>query len=412
MAHVIVLSLAGLASAWVAALLGDPTGLAAAVLFGVALAGYLSYFASIGSPTALASVIFTAPVSYILVMILGSIAMTFLGLAAAIVGQFGSMDVKLLGTAGMAIGGAGGAALLAAVFLQALPAARNQFILEVASCAIVGGLAGALSRVAAQGSVQVFAAVPTWTCAVGFAFGFVAHLRSASSASGAAALRTLAAVGLASICLVVLVGDSLRATPQQVSEFEVGRAAELREARTKWFNEAPPFADLPASSAIPARDLFIPEPIAGTACNPPKDDLLAVRTRTIESHRLQVPARHQYLLQCSPKQEDASAPTIVRVEIVQYPNEAWAQYELRFVEGDLGLPHSIGLVTVAPKSTGGRPVFVIGKKAIWASGDKTVVISGTVSYERLDTFVNAYLERHPNTLPVDFDLPTLPTLLR
>jgi len=411
MAHVVVLVLAGFASALVAAMLGDSTGLAAAVLFGVALAGYLSFFAGIGSHAALAGVIFTAPFSYIVVMILGSVAMTFFGIAAAILGQFGSIEVKLLGTAGMSVAGAVGTALLAGVFLQVLPSDRNQFPLEVASCAIVGGLAGALSRVATQGSVQSFAPVPTWTCAVGFAFGFVAHLRSAPAASGAAALRTLAGVGLARICVVLLVGDSLRATPLQVSEWEVRRDAELREAKTKWFDEAPPFVDTSASSAMSAQGMFLPEPIAGTACNPPKANLLPVRKRQIDSRQLKVPARHQYLLQCSPKGEGANSPEIVLVDIVQYPNEAWAQYELRFVEGDLGLPDSINLVTVAPNSTGGRPVFVIGKKALWASGDKTVVISGTVSFQLLDAFVNAYLEQHPNTLPVNFDLPTLPARL-
>ena len=93
------------------------------------------------------------------------------------------------------------------------------------------------------------------------------------------------------------------------------------------------------------------------------------------------------------------------VEIVQYPNDAWARYELRFRNGDEGLGDEIKVKTVWTQD---RPVFVIGSKAFWSSGDKVIVIEGTAPPEILDAFIDAYLERYPNTLEHDFDLPYLP----
>ena len=55
-----------------------------------------------------------------------------------------------------------------------------------------------------------------------------------------------------------------------------------------------------------------------------------------------------------------------------------------------------------------RPVFVIGSKAFWSSGDKVIVIGGSAPPEILDAFINAYLATYPNTLEHDFDLPYLP----
>ena len=93
------------------------------------------------------------------------------------------------------------------------------------------------------------------------------------------------------------------------------------------------------------------------------------------------------------------------VEIVQYPNDAWARYELRFRNGDQGVGDEINVKTVW---TLDRPVFVIGSKAFWSSGDKVIVISGNAPPAILDAFINAYLQRYPNTLEHDFDLPYLP----
>ena len=96
----------------------------------------------------------------------------------------------------------------------------------------------------------------------------------------------------------------------------------------------------------------------------------------------------------------------MRVEIVQYPNDAWARYDLRFYDGEQGLRDEINVKTVWTEE---RPVFVIGSsKALWASGDKVIVIGGTALPEILDAFINAYLQRYPNTLEHDFDLPYLP----
>ncbi len=64
---------------------------------------------------------------------------------------------------------------------------------------------------------------------------------------------------------------------------------------------------------------------------------------------------------------------------------------------------------VEPVSTNGRPLFVVGStKALWSSGDKAIVISGTAASEILDAFIGAYLARYPSTLDPGFDLPSLP----
>jgi hypothetical protein len=113
-----------------------------------------------------------------------------------------------------------------------------------------------------------------------------------------------------------------------------------------------------------------------------------------------------YLLQCHQENEDPRLRSPVRVEIVQYPNDAWARYDLRFHDGDQGLRDVINVKTV---STEDRPVFVIGtSKALWASGDKVIVIGGSAPPEILDAFINAYLQTYPSTLEHDFDLPYLP----
>ena len=78
------------------------------------------------------------------------------------------------------------------------------------------------------------------------------------------------------------------------------------------------------------------------------------------------------------------------VEIVQYPNDAWARYELRFRNGDQGLGDEINVKTVWTQD---RPVFVIGSKAFWSSGDKVIVISGNAAPAILDAFINAYLAK-------------------
>ena len=97
----------------------------------------------------------------------------------------------------------------------------------------------------------------------------------------------------------------------------------------------------------------------------------------------------------------------MRVEIVQYPNDAWARYDLRFYDGEQGLRDEINVKTV---STQDRLVFVIGSsKALWSSGDKVIVIGGSAPPEILDAFINAYLDMYPSTLEPGFDLPYLPT---
>jgi len=215
---------------------------------------------------------------------------------------------------------------------------------------------------------------------------------------------------------MVLGGTLLEtAEPSYVSAMQAQHAASLREARIKSVNEAPPFVDLPpAISFVPATDMFTSTPIVGVVCDPPNSALQAPETRLIESLQLRVPARHQYLLRChqateDPRirpPEDPRVPSGVRLEIVQYPNDAWARYDLRFYDGELGLRDEINVKTVWTEE---RPVFVIGSsKALWASGDQIIVIGGTALPEILDAFINAYLEMYPNTLEHNFDLPYLP----
>jgi hypothetical protein len=153
--------------------------------------------------------------------------------------------------------------------------------------------------------------------------------------------------------------------------------------------------------------MFTRKPITGWACYPPHDDRLSPDTREVESRQLRLPARHQYHLQCYPKNEDPNLSPDVHVSIVQYPNDAWARYDLRNQDGYQGVISDRRSVTRI--LIHGRPIFASKRGwTYWTSGDKFIGINGSASQEVLDRFIDAYLKRYPSTLEFDFDLPYLP----
>ena len=97
----------------------------------------------------------------------------------------------------------------------------------------------------------------------------------------------------------------------------------------------------------------------------------------------------------------------MNVLIVQYPNDAWAQYDLRHQRGYDRLfdQRSVGRTT-----NHGRPIFIINETTYWVSGDKILSINGSVPRETVSAFVDTYLRRYPNSLDPDFDLPYRPRM--
>ena len=87
----------------------------------------------------------------------------------------------------------------------------------------------------------------------------------------------------------------------------------------------------------------------------------SARPRQVETLSLDLPARHEYFLQCY-RLEDGPNGARVNVLIVQYPNDAWAQDELRHQRGHDRLfdQRYVGRTTKHD-----RPIFVINEKTYW-----------------------------------------------
>ena len=400
--YTILLALAGLMSGWLAMwpAPGIQAGAIAAGLLGAILAAYLWLHAGARSVVHLAGVVATVIICHFLILV-------FAPFTLALLSVFG-FHPETTGGMVAALAGATGAAFVAFMFLGPLRSQREWLGFEISWCATAGALACFVSNFSSFVTGVTVLQMPLWNGGVAGALALVMHLRSREAASRTTTLRLLTGAGLAGVCVLMVFGGTLleTATPSYVSAMKEQHAASLREARIKSLNEAPPFVDMPAIAFVPASDIFTTSPIAGVACDPPNGNPQAPETREIESRQLRVPVRYQYLLQCHQEKEDPRIGSRVRVEIVQYPNDAWARYDLRFHDGDQGLRDAINVKTV---STEDRPVFVIGtSKALWSSGNKVIVIGGSAPPEILDAFINAYLRTYPSTLERDFDLPYLP----
>ena len=299
MGHAILLALAGLMSGTLAALpgLGGGQGAIAAGVLGVVLAAYLWLHAGVRSPGRLAVVVFAAIVGYYIMMFVGFAGLFFMAI---------QRNHGLTPTFAMAPAAAVGAALIAVVFLQVLPSKRDQLGLEIACCAIAGGLAGLLWGFGEFATVQWLVRLQAWNGAVAGALGLVAHLRSRPAPTNTTTLRLLAGAGLAGVCALLVFGDALRAAaPHSVPVVvESSYGAVDREARLKSLSEAPPSVDLPAIPPVPAPGMFMPGRIAGFVCFPPTDDALPPDTTAVDSMELRVPARHQYTCSVTRKKRD------------------------------------------------------------------------------------------------------------
>jgi hypothetical protein len=118
--------------------------------------------------------------------------------------------------------------------------------------------------------------------------------------------------------------------------------------------------------------------------------------KEVGSNQLRLPTRLEYHSQCFPEKEGPHAPSTARVLIAQYPNDAWARYDLRNQGGSFALLLDPRNVTRILKD--GRPIFAIQTTTYWVSGDKVIAIGGTAPSEILEAFIDAYLKRYPNTL--------------
>ncbi len=402
MAPAILLMLAGLASGWLTTwpALGSQANSIGAGLFGVVLAAYLWLHAGVRSRARLAAVVLAA--------IVGDYVMMAVGLAILILMVAVSNHVNLTPFIATALAGAVGAAVIALVFLQVLPSKRDQLGLEIACCAIAGGLAGAVWVLAGFASIRWLAQLPLWYGAVAGVLGLVAHLRWRPPAASTTTLRLVAGTGFAGVCALLVFGDALRAAAQPAPvmvRVDSASGGATREARRKSASEAPPLVDLPESLSVPASDMFTTGLIAGFTCFPPNHVLVTPDPKEVDATQLRLPTRHEHRLQCFPEKEGPQSLSTTRVVIAQYPNDAWARYDLRNQGGYSGLIVDPRNVTRILK--GSRPIFAINDTTYWASGDKVIAIGGNVPSEILDAFIDAYLKRYPNTLEPKFDLPYL-----
>jgi hypothetical protein len=398
--HDILLVVAGFATSWLATRpeLGTRAGLIAAGAFGVVLAAYSWLHLGVRSVGRLAAVAAAVIVVQILMVSAASFAVELLYIFR--------FDIVTTGPVVTAVAGATAAALIASfIFFLPSPSQREPSGLEMVCCAI-GGALGCFTPNFEDAGARSVLQLPLWNAGVAAAIGLVSHLRSFPAPSSKTSLQLLTALGFVGVCAAVVFGDSLRSAMQPAPvPVDAARSAAIREARIKSVKEAPPFAELPAIDIVPAREMFIADPIDGVVCDPPSGDALGTDIREIESHRLRVPARRQYQVECRVKTEDPKLSSTLRVKVVQYPNDAWARYDIRFQQGEQGLRDSIDVQTV---SRDDRPVFVIKSTALWVSGDKVIVVNWSQPSRTWDGVVGAYLEKYPNTLDRDFDLPYLP----
>lgn len=177
-----------------------------------------------------------------------------------------------------------------------------------------------------------------------------------------------------------------------------------RDAQLKSLREAPSTDGLiDAPPSVPASEMFSAGGVTGFTCFPPRSSRLAPETRTVASEARRVPARRAYSVQCYPEAEGPRTPRQIAVSVTHYPNEQWARYELRMVDGFHGLVQDRAGVTRAVKD--GHPIYSGKNHTYWVSSDKLVMIRGAASPGVRDGLIDVYLKRYPNTLAIDFDLP-------
>ena len=417
MVPAIILTLAGLAAGSLAMwpMFGPASAKISAAVLGVALAVYLWVHAGVRDHVRLAAVVVAAIVGDAVMMFVGVI-----GLLLMLMASNGSTPTPFVATAAA---GAVGAAVIAAVFLLVLPSKGDHLLLEVVFCATVGASSVLLWEwFAALTAAGPIAQVPLWHVAVASSLAVVASLRLRPVAADRFVLRCLAGVGVAGVCALLLASGGAERAAAAISRPVVLVSSSspyvdaIRAATIKSLKDAPPSIDL-RRIALSAEEMFA-RPMAGIGCYPPLTQSIPPATKQVELPRLiphtkpvetlplQLPARHTYSLQCY-RLEKGLNGNGVNVLIVQYPNDAWAQYNLRHQRGYDRLfdQRSVGRTT-----NHGRPIFIINETTYWVSGDKILSINGSVPRETVSAFVDTYLRRYPNSLDPDFDLPYRPRM--
>ena len=382
---------------------GHASAKISAAVLGLSLAAYLWVHAGVRDYRRLTAVVAAA--------IVGELVIAFVGIAGLMLTWLLSNGTPTPFVA-TAAAGAAGAAVVAVVFLLVLPSTGDHLHLEVIFCATAGALSvllwGFAGRFAAQALAGPIVQVPLWHAAVASSLAVVASLRLRPVATNPFALRYLTGVGVAGLCVLLMASGTIaRAVAPPVSAVVVSSpyADAFRAAKIKSVEDAPPSVD-PGAIAPSAGEKMFAQPMAGIACYPPLDHPIPPETKQIETLPLHLPARHEYFLQCY-RLADGPNGARANVLIVQYPNDAWAQYQLRHQRGHDRL---LDQRYVGRTTKHDRPIFVINEKTYWVSGDKILCVGGSAPGETLSAFVNSYLRRYPNTLDPDFDLPYLPRM--
>ena len=302
--------------------------------------------------------------------------------------------------------------MIAVVFLLVLPSKGDHLLLEVVFCATAGAssvlLWAFVARFAALTTAGPIAQVPLWHVAVASSLAVVASLRLRPVAADPFVLRCLAGVGVAGVCAMLAASGGAEPAAAATSRPIVVPSPyvdAIRAAKIKSVKDAPPSIDL-RLIAPGAEEMMFARPMAGIGCYPPLTQSIPPDEKQFETLLLQVPARRQYYLQCY-RLEDGPNGARVNLLIVRYPNDAWAQYDLRHQRGydSLFERRSVGRTTKY-----GQPIFVIEGKTYWVSGDKILSVGGSAPRQTVSAFVDDYLRRYPNSLEPDFDLPYLPRM--
>jgi hypothetical protein len=361
-------------------------------VFGALLAGYLWRCQGVRSPARLAGLILTSGAAFILAML----AAILLGFLPDVFARSSAMGP---GPTQFFFAGAVGATLVTSAFLALLPSAGQQparAFVEVASCAAAGAVLAPLGsfvddRVPTVMGGSLLVMIGVWQAGIAFLLVIVAELRAADRVELqqpliappprplSAAAQTLFAV----VLTMLVLGGALMAHWRAQSKASMARHEQAIAASLA---EAPPRENLPRPQERPLEEALVLHEIGRVA----PEGTGNVRREAAADHppvpgHAPPPERLEYYVSYRGRDHGG-------VTIWQYPNAAWARYELRH----------IGFVT--EMSVNRQIVLASELEYFWYSGASLIRVSAQPSDAR--ELLKAYLAKYPSSVEPSFPLLT------
>lgn len=170
--------------------------------------------------------------------------------------------------------------------------------------------------------------------------------------------------------------------------------AQLKAEKTKSLAEAPPFEKLPASARKPLDQVFLMQEIYGFKPYLSNSHDYAAENNRDEMHA-PFPERRTYSVSYATASNELGRVT---VNVTEYPNTAWAIYEVKNTPGAHQFINDANSVKHLTRF--GNNLFQDGPMYfIWASDDKLIFLyCEAVMPDVIDEFLKAYLMKYPSSL--------------